>query len=88
MNQKGNSNADPEKLVSLLVKLIIGNSKNFQLAKTQEEDLVKIEIKLPKEEMGKIVGRGGTTIWAIRRLAGVAGANLGKKVLVSLTEEF
>lgn len=86
MKKSQNSKPDPEKLVSLLVGQIIGNSKNFKHAKTQEGELVKIEIKLEKEDIGKIVGRGGLTIWAIRRLASIAGTNSNQKVFVSLVE--
>lgn len=78
--------ADPEKLVTFIVSSILGNKSKFSLKKTEEGGLIRLEIEVAKEDIGKIVGRGGSTIWAIRRLAGVAGASLGRKVSVILAE--
>jgi len=86
MKKSQNSKSDPEKLVSALVGQIIGSSKNFKLTKTQEGEFLRIEIKLEKEDIGKIVGRGGSTIWAIRRLTSIAGTNSNQKVFVSIAE--
>lgn len=80
------SKPDPEKLVSFILQSILGDSGKFKIEKTEEDNLLNLEISVPKEDIGKIVGRQGSTIWAIRRLAGIAGTVLGKKVLVSLAE--
>lgn len=78
--------ANPEKLVSQIISSIIGTKSKFSVKKTEDTNLIELEIQVPKEEIGKIIGKGGQTLWAIRKLAGVAGVNLGKKVLITLVE--
>lgn len=78
--------ADPEKLASFIVGSIVGPSAKFSVKKTEENNLIKLEITPAKDDIGKIIGKGGTTIWAIRKLAGIAGVNLKKKILVIVVE--
>lgn len=78
--------ADPEKLVHFIIQSILGGKGNFTILKIEEDDTIKLEIKPERDDFGKIVGKSGNTIWAIRRLASIAGTNLGKKVQVTLEE--
>lgn len=86
MEQSKTNKINPEKLVTYILEKILKNPDSFKLSATEEAGLTKIEVNLAKEDIGKIIGKGGSTIWAIRRLASIAGANLGKKVLVNLVE--
>ncbi len=77
---------DPEKLVSEIVGIIVGPKSKYSVTKSEDGNLIKIEIQVAKEDLGKVIGKGGATVLAIRKLAGITGVNLNKKVLVSLSE--
>lgn len=57
--------------------------------KVEEESidgLERVVISVDPEDMGIIIGKGGRTIKALRRLAGILGVKSGKKIMVELAE--
>lgn len=64
----------------------ITKSKKLEINESESEDRIEFKIKLPKEFMGIVIGKGGNTIRAIRNLVKVR-ATLEKKVVNLSIEE-
>ncbi|TET48734.1 KH domain-containing protein, partial [Candidatus Aerophobetes bacterium] len=51
------------------------------------EKVTLLEISVAKEDMGKVIGKGGRIANALRILVGAAAAKLKKRVMVEILEE-
>lgn len=55
------------KLVEEIVKTLVDNPSRVEIIQTQEADgSYKIDIKIAESDLGKVIGRNGQTIKAIR----------------------
>ena len=53
-----------------------------------EEDpgTIVLELAVGPDDYGKVIGRGGRTAWALRRVIKAAGARSGRRVLVDIVD--
>jgi hypothetical protein len=76
--------ADTEALVRYLVEALIEKPESMSIERTQEGDSVRFEISLDPDDVGKVIGRGGRIIKAVRTLARAAGSTEGLRVDVDV----
>lgn len=83
----GASHEDVTELVSMLVNQIVENPEAASVAGSQQEngDLF-IEVTVDEGDIGKVIGRQGRIIKAIRTLARAAASQDGFRVEVELAE--
>lgn len=84
--------ADPREdiaaLVETLVLPLVENPDALSISSAETEDgAVLIEITVAQEDAGKVIGRQGRVIKAIRTLSRVAGSRTGLEVEVELVDE-
>lgn len=72
-------------LLSFLIKNILGKS-DFDIDEVDEGGKLDYRVKIPKEEVGIIIGKGGKTIRMIRNIVKVK-ATLEKKAVGVFVEE-
>lgn len=78
------SGADTEGLVRYLVESLVDKPEAVEIAMTENDDTVRFEVTLDPEDVGKVIGRGGRIIKAIRTLARAAGSTEGRMVDVDI----
>ncbi|NTU70359.1 MAG: KH domain-containing protein [Coriobacteriia bacterium] len=76
--------AETEELVRYLVTSLVESPDAVSIAATEEEDSVTFEITLDPADVGKVIGRQGRIIKAIRTLARAAGSTAGRQVEVEI----
>lgn len=76
-----------KELVEMLVKMLVEDPAAVAVRKTERNEAVLIEIKVAKEDMGKVIGRQGRVIKALRTVVRSCGQRDGKRVNVELAEE-
>ncbi len=76
--------AQLENLVLVLARSLVEEPDRVELSSTETDSRVDLEIRVAPEDMGKIIGRGGRTIRAIRTVAKAASVKLGKRVNVEV----
>ncbi len=76
--------ADTEGLVRYLVTSLVDESEAVVITTTEDGDSVRFEIELAPADVGKVIGRGGRIIKAIRTLARAAGSTDGRVVEVDV----
>lgn len=74
-------------LVEFLAKSLVDRPGEVQVREVEGEGSVRIEIRVPPDEVGKVIGRNGRAIRAIRTLARAAGTTRGKRVRVDVVEQ-
>jgi predicted RNA-binding protein YlqC (UPF0109 family) len=75
-----------KELVEFITKLLVENYDQVQVSEVEGEQTIVIELKVAREEMGKVIGKKGITAQAIRTVLGAASVKLGKKVVLEIVE--
>ena len=76
--------ADTEALVRYLIESLVDKPESASVTAVSGDGTVKFEVVLDSEDVGKVIGRGGRIIKAIRTLARAAGSTEGLMVDVEV----
>lgn len=71
-------------LVEFIVKSLADEPDEVNLSEIEGETSIVIELRVAPGDMGRMIGREGRTINAMRSLARVLGAKMGKKVTLEI----
>jgi len=74
-------------MVEYIVKQIVDSPEQVKVQEMKGEKVTLLEISVAKEDMGKVIGKGGRIANALRILVGAAAAKLKKRVTVEILEE-
>ncbi|MCJ7565850.1 MAG: KH domain-containing protein [Candidatus Aminicenantes bacterium] len=74
-------------LVELIAKALVDNPDRVQVSQLDGEQSSIIELKVAPEDMGKIIGKQGRNVQAIRVILGAVGMKLKKRVNIEIVEK-
>ena len=80
-------NADLKKLVEDLVKRLVDSPEEVEVSQNQEDTTLIFEVSVAKTDMGKIIGKKGKTIEALRVIIGACGAKEKKRCVFKILED-
>ncbi len=75
-----------KEFVEYLVKNLVDSPDEVNVSCVEGEKGMIIEIKVGNHDVGKVVGRKGVTIKALRTISMMVCARLGRRVRVELVE--
>ena len=75
-----------ENLLLVLARSLVEEPDKVEVSGTETDSRVDLELRVAQEDMGKIIGRGGRTIRAIRTVVKAASVKLGKRVNVEVPD--
>lgn len=78
--------ADTEGLVRYLVTSLVDTPEAASIERVDEGSTVTFKVSLDPSDVGKVIGRGGRIIKAIRTLARAAGSTEGLQVEVDVLD--
>ena len=70
---------DLTRLVTTIVSGIVANKDDIKIEEFTSEDEITIEVLVKEEDMGRLIGKNGKTINAIRTLLQAASYQNGNK---------
>ena len=73
-------------LVEFIVKSIVDNPSGVQVKEVEGERACVFEVRVAAEDMGKVIGKQGRVVRAIRTLVQAAAAKEGKRAAVEILE--
>lgn len=76
-----------QELIEYIVKSLVDYPDDVIVREVTGETVVIIELSVTEADLGKIIGRYGRTLKAIRTLLYTAGLKANKKVILELIEE-
>ena len=76
--------AELEKLLLVLARSLVEEPEAVEVSGTETDSRVDLELRVAQADMGKIIGRQGRTIRAIRTVVKAASVRLGKRVNVEV----
>lgn len=76
-----------KELVEFIAKYLVTQPEVVNVECGEEENGIKVMIRVAHEDVGRIIGKRGATINAIRLLAKAAAVKAGERVDVDIVEE-
>ncbi len=77
-----------EELVRYIVQELVSDPSLVEVTMTPESDTVMvINVKVAKEEMGRVIGKGGNIADSIRRIVRASTYKSDKKYIVKIGEK-
>lgn len=73
-----------ENLLLLLARSLVAEPEKVEVSGTESDSRIDFELRVAEGDMGKIIGRQGRTIRAIRTVVKAASVRLGKRVNVEV----
>lgn len=76
-----------KELVEFVAKHLVMNPDSVSVESNDENGEIKVMIRVAHDDIGRIIGKRGATINAIRLLAKASAVKAGEKVNVDIFEE-
>ena len=75
-----------ENLLLVLARALVDEPERVEVTSIESDARVNLELKVAPDDMGRVIGRQGRTIRAIRSVVKAASAKLGKRVNVEVLD--
>ena len=73
-------------LITYIAKALVDNPGEVVVTEIKGERISVIELKVAKEDIGKIIGKHGRTVVSIRTILNAASLKLKKRCVLELLE--
>ena len=76
--------ASMKELVEFIAKSLVDDPSQVHVSEIVGESSVILELRVGPEDMGRVIGKGGRTVNAMRTLIRVLAAKQGKRVTLEI----
>ena len=73
-------------LIELIAKKLVAQPDAVQVSVTDGEEGQVIELRVPQEDMGRVIGKSGKTAKAIRTVLSAAASKTDARVALQIVE--
>lgn len=75
-----------KELVSYIASSLVDQPDSVDVREVEEDDVILVELRVAKEDLGKVIGKQGRTARAMRSLLSAAAAKHEKKARLEILE--
>ena len=75
-----------KELISYIAKSLVDNPDQVQVHEVEGEQTSVIELKVAKEDLGKVIGKQGRTARAMRTILSAASTKVRKRSVLEILE--
>jgi len=75
-----------KELLHYIVEFLVDSPKEIQITEVKGEGTLILELAVKPDDIGKVIGREGQTVRAIRTILNAASGNTGKRVVLEILE--
>jgi len=76
-----------ESLLAYLARALVDDPEQVSVESFEEEDgTIVLELRVAEEDTGKVIGRGGRTVSALRTVVKAASVKQNRRVLVDVID--
>lgn len=76
-----------KELVEYLARQLVSNPDAVEVKETQGDTASVLELKVAKDDLGRIIGKQGRTAKSIRTILNAAASRTNRKVVLEIIEE-
>ncbi len=73
-------------LVEFVAKALVDKPEEVQVTEVEGEQASILELRVAKEDLGKVIGKQGRTVRALRTLLGAASSKSRKRTVLEILE--
>ncbi|HPR62594.1 MAG TPA: KH domain-containing protein [Thermoanaerobaculia bacterium] len=73
-------------LIEQIVKLLVDKPDDVEVNELEGEQTTVLELKVAKEDLGKVIGKQGRTARALRTILNAAGMKINKRYVLQIIE--
>lgn len=77
---------DPKDLITRIAKVLVDHPEEVSVKETESENTVILELTVSKGDIGKIIGKRGRIIDAIRTILGAVSGKTRKRYMLEIIE--
>ena len=74
-------------LVSVIAKALVDKPDQVKITPTEGEQVMVFELQVDRTDLGKIIGKQGNNIRAIRTILGAVSTKLRRRTVLELIED-
>ena len=75
-----------KELVTFIASSLVDNPESVQVDAVEQDDTVVYELRVAKEDLGKVIGKQGRTARAIRALLTATAGKTNRKARLEIVE--
>jgi len=75
-----------KELIEFIAKALVDNPSEVVVAEVEGEKTTVLELRVAREDLGKVIGKQGKTARAMRTILSAAGTKLGKRCVLEILE--
>lgn len=75
-----------KEFLEYIVKHLVEFPDNVSIETGERDDKIVFNIRVHENDLGKVIGRKGRTIFALRTLASALSAREGKRTIIEILE--
>jgi predicted RNA-binding protein YlqC (UPF0109 family) len=76
-----------KELVIFLAKHLVNNPEAVDVTETQGETASVLELRVAREDLGRVIGKQGRTAKSIRTILNAAASRTNRKVILEIIEQ-
>ncbi len=76
-----------KELVEYLARQLVSDPDSVEVIETQGDTATVLELKVAKDDLGRIIGKQGRTAKAIRTIINAAASRTNRKVILEIVED-
>ena len=73
-------------LLKNIVQALVDNPEQIKITPVEGNQVTILELKVAKEDIGKVIGKQGRTAHAIRTILGAASAKIKKRTVLEIID--
>jgi len=75
-----------KEMIAFIAKALVDNPDQVEVRAVEGEQTSVIELRVAKEDLGKVIGKQGRTARAMRTILGAASTKLRKRAVLEILE--
>lgn len=75
-----------KQLVIIMAKALVDKPDEVEVTEVEGEQTTVVELKVAKEDLGKVIGKEGRTARALRTILGAASTKLRRRSVLEIIE--
>lgn len=75
-----------KELIKYVAQALVDNPEKVEVSEVQGEQTSVIELRVAKEDLGKVIGKQGKTAKAMRTILSAASAKVHKRTVLEIIE--